>query len=195
MADHTILFSSDIDVPKANEFIQLLAQLQHQGATRVQLAINSGGGHVQSGILLYNVLRSMPFEIVTHNVGNVDSIANVIFLSGAQRYACPAATFMFHGVGFNAAANQRFEEAGLEAMLDTVIADQRRMSDIIADRTGLSSPACMELFKAQKTRDAGLGKGEGVGPRRAGLCLSLQLGKRAKSVHQVMTCAPATPGS
>jgi ATP-dependent protease ClpP protease subunit len=154
MADHTVIFSSNIDVQKANEFIQLLAHLQQQGAKKLTLAMNSGGGHVQSGILLYNALRSMPFEITTHNLGNVDSIANVVFLSGARRYACSAATFMFHGVGFDVTGNQRFEQQALESLLDTVISDQQRMSKIIADRTGLSADTCMELFKEQKTRDA-----------------------------------------
>ena len=47
-------------------------------------------------------------------------------------------------------------------MLDTVLADQRRMSNIIADRTGLSAETCMELFKAQKTRDASWAKTNAV---------------------------------
>jgi ATP-dependent Clp protease protease subunit len=162
VSDHTIIFSANIDAPAATDFIRLLSQLQQAQATRVTIAMNSGGGHVQSGILLYNVLRSMPFEITTHNVGNVDSIANVIFLSGKQRYACGPSTFMFHGVGFDVGAGQRLEESGLEALLDTVLADQRRMSDIIADRTGLSTETCMALFKAQKTRDACWAKSNAV---------------------------------
>ena len=54
-----------------------------------------------NGMNLYNVMRAMPFKLITHNVGNVDSIGNAIFLAGVARYACPHSTFMFHGVGFN----------------------------------------------------------------------------------------------
>lgn len=50
---------------------------------------------------LYAFLRGVPFDLIVHNVGNVDSIGNAIFLAGQTRYACPQATFMFHGVGFD----------------------------------------------------------------------------------------------
>jgi ATP-dependent Clp protease, protease subunit len=85
---------------------------------------------------MYNAMRAMPYPIITHNVGNCDSIANVVFLGGSERFVCPASTFMFHGVGFNAAPNMRLEENSLKALLDTVLADHRRISGIFADRTG-----------------------------------------------------------
>ncbi len=162
MKTHTVLFAAPITPAVANEFIQTLAQLHRDGATHVVLAMNSNGGHVQSGMFMYNVLCSMPFELTTHNIGNVDSIANVIFLSGKQRYTCQAATFMYHGVGFDLTANQRLEEKQLEGLLDTVLADQQRMSDVISSRTSLSTGACMELFKNQKTRDAAWAKQNGL---------------------------------
>jgi ATP-dependent protease ClpP protease subunit len=34
----------------------------------------------------------MPFRLVTHNMGKVDSIGNAVFLAGEQRYACPQST-------------------------------------------------------------------------------------------------------
>lgn len=37
-----------------------------------------------NGMNLYNVLRPIPFLLVTHNVGNVDSIGNAIFLAGER---------------------------------------------------------------------------------------------------------------
>jgi ATP-dependent protease ClpP protease subunit len=54
-----------------------LLALAAQGQTdKVTIAINSGGGEVVHGIAIYNAIRAMPYPIVTHNVGNVDSIAN-----------------------------------------------------------------------------------------------------------------------
>ena len=65
----------------------------------VYLLLSSEVGSVMHGINLYNVLRALPVKLVTHNVGNVDSIGNAIFLAGEERYACQHSTFMFHGVG------------------------------------------------------------------------------------------------
>ena len=60
---------------------------------RVYLLLSTPGGSVMNGMNLYNVLKGMPFELITHNVGNVDSIGNVIFLAGEKRYATANATF------------------------------------------------------------------------------------------------------
>ena len=154
MNEHTILFKAPIKVATANAFAGLLVQLQKNGASRVTVAINSPGGQVVSGVSMYNTLRAMPFEVVTHNIGNVDSISNVVFLAGKERYMCSASTFMFHGVGFDCAPNQRLEEKALRTMLEAVLGDQKRMSGIIAERTKLSVDDCMELFKEQTVRDA-----------------------------------------
>ena len=35
-----------------------------------------------------------------HNVGQVDSSANVIFLAADERYASPHTTFLFHGMNY-----------------------------------------------------------------------------------------------
>jgi Clp protease len=47
------------------------------------------GGSIQSGIALYNFLRAIPATVTTHNVGNVDSIGNAVFLAADERLACP----------------------------------------------------------------------------------------------------------
>ena len=122
------------------------------------VAINSGGGEVVHGIAMYNAMRAMPYEITTHNVGSVNSIANVVFLGGQERFVCPASTFMFHGVGFNAAGfgNMRLEENTLKALLDTVLADHKRISGLFAERTGGKTTVKqgMQLFREQRTRNA-----------------------------------------
>jgi ATP-dependent protease ClpP protease subunit len=75
-------------------------------------------GRVMNGINIYNVLRGLPAKVVFHNVGNVDSIGNVLFLAGDERYACPHSTFMFHGVGFDPTPGVRVEQKTAQEMLD-----------------------------------------------------------------------------
>jgi ATP-dependent protease ClpP protease subunit len=113
---------------------------------------------------MYNAMVAMPYPIVTHNIGNVDSIANVVFLGGAERYACPASTFMFHGIGFSGIANERLEENNLKAKLDTILADHKRISAIMAARTNgvITVPQGMGLFEEQTTRDALWAVGKGI---------------------------------
>src|SRR6202035_1991872 len=96
-----VSFSAEINPNTTEALIGALAQCANQRVPEVYLMISTAGGNVMNGMNLYNVLRAMPFRLTTHNVGNIDSIGNPVFLAGGTRYACPQATFMFHGVGFD----------------------------------------------------------------------------------------------
>lgn len=115
-----------------------------------------------AGVLLHNTLLAMPFEVVTHNLSNVDSIANVIYMAGSVRKACPGSTFMFHGVAFPGDANESLDEKKLREKLDVVTSDQKRLAKLIADRSGLSVAACVNLFKQQSTRGADWAHSKGI---------------------------------
>src|SRR5688572_11202486 len=103
-----VSFIAEINQTTTESLLGLCAKLGNSGVKRVYLLLSSPGGAVSAGIAAYNLLRAMPFHLVTHNVGSVNSIANVIFLAGEERYASPSATFMFHGVGFDVTAQVRF---------------------------------------------------------------------------------------
>jgi ATP-dependent protease ClpP protease subunit len=164
MADHYLFLFAEINQTSAGQLMGHLVGLAGQNPDRLIVAMNSPGGNVVSGIAIYNTMRAMPYPIVTHNIGNVDSIANVIFLGGSERHASPASTFMFHGVGFNGNANERLEENTLKAKLDTILADHKRISAILSDRTGgsLKVRQGMNLFKEHRTRDAQWAVSKGI---------------------------------
>ena len=113
------------------------------------------------GLTLYNVLRGLPFTLVTHNAGSVNSIGNAVFLAGSKRYASPHSTFMFHGVGFDT-GNQRFEEKVLRERLEGILADQKRIGDIITERTKITDEQVGNLFAQAQTKDAAYAVGAGI---------------------------------
>lgn len=119
----------------------------------VTLLINSNGGNVIAGIHGHNMIRALPINLTTHNVGNVDSIANVIFLAGNRRLCSPPSTFMFHSVGLKKGA-ARLEERNLRQWLDSVVADNTRIGSIIAERSNLNRRRAGALFREQRVRDA-----------------------------------------
>jgi len=61
---------------------------------------------------------------------------------------------MFHGVGFDSAQNQRFEEKNLQEALHSILADQKRIAAIICDRTSITPEKAGELFREARTKDA-----------------------------------------
>jgi ATP-dependent Clp protease, protease subunit len=157
-----VSFSAEINPNTTESLIATFANLANQGVKQVHLLISTPGGTVMNGMNLYNVLRGMPFELITHNVGNVDSIGNAVFLAGSKRYACPQSTFMFHGVGFNAAPGQHFEEKFLRERMDSLLADQKRIGAVIEQHTTLSASEIADLFREQQTKDPTYAVGCGI---------------------------------
>jgi ATP-dependent Clp protease protease subunit len=157
-----ISFSAEINVKTMEALLGVLAQQCSQGVKTIYLLLSTPGGHVNCGITIYNMLRAMPFHLITHNVGNVDSIGNVIFLAGAERYACAHSTFMFHGVGFDIIQPARFEEKTLRERLGSLDADQNRIGGIIKDRTKLNAQKVKRLFFEAQTKDAAYARANGI---------------------------------
>ena len=69
-----VVFTAEIVPQTVEPLIQALSNLAQKGIPEVYLAISTPGGSVMQGITLYNFLRGVPFNLVVHNIGNVDSI-------------------------------------------------------------------------------------------------------------------------
>lgn len=157
-----VSFSAEISPATSESLLATCANLANAKVKNVHLLLSTPGGHVMNGLTIHNVLRGMPFNLITHNTGAVNSIGNVIFLAGAERYACPNATFMFHGVGFDVTQAMRFEEKNLKERLDGLQADQRKIGAVIAGRTNLDEAEVEQLFFEAVTRDVGYALTKGI---------------------------------
>lgn len=105
------------------------------GATTIHLLLTSLGGGVIAGFAAYTLLKGLPVELVTHNTGNISSIANVVFLAGAKRYACPSSTFYFHGTS---GGQPDSNAAMLQSSIEGINIDDGRTIDVIAKETGMT---------------------------------------------------------
>ena len=157
-----VSFSAEIDVKTTESLIAVMSNLVNLGVQQVYLILNTPGGFVANGLNIYNILRGMPFELTTHNAGNVDSIGNVIFLAGSKRYATPNATFMFHGVGFDITSDQRLEEKKLRELLGGIMSNHRQIGSIIAQHTNLNAREIARLFREAQTKDASWAINKGI---------------------------------
>ena len=93
-----IWFSAEVSQSSTASLMATTTNLVASGFKEINLMISTTGGSVAEGFNLYHYLRGLPVRLVTHNVGSVDSIGNVVYLAGTTRYVSPQATFMFHGV-------------------------------------------------------------------------------------------------
>lgn len=157
-----ISFSAEINANTTESLIALLANQINGGVTDIYLMMSTPGGSVMNGLNLYNVLRALPINLTTHNVGNIDSIGNGIFLAGRQRYACAHSTFMFHGVGIDVKAGYRLDQKNLTESLQVILADQKRIGALLREHTALNERQVASLFREARTKDADYARRIGI---------------------------------
>src|SRR5438105_4036770 len=146
-------FHAPINPVTTQNLMAAVAQRMMNGTDDFYFLLSTPGGSVASGLTLYNFLRGLPFPKTMHNIGNVDSIGNAVFLAGDTRYACAHSTFMFHGVGFDV-QNMRVEEKNARELLTGILSDQKRIGEILVARTGVTANEARKLFREASTKDA-----------------------------------------
>jgi len=143
-----INFYDGIDLVKVNKFIQFTTDvISKYNPTELYYFISSKGGDVDAGFTLYNFLISLQSKLTVtmHNIGTIDSIANIIFIAGGKRYAAPNAAFLFHGytLSFNAPVGK--------ALIDTFV-----------NRTKLTAEEINTLFNQGESKDVKFALQKGI---------------------------------
>jgi len=155
-------FDSIVD-PKVRAVMAALSEMiNKQKPDAIYCLFSSPGGQVEAGITLYNFLRSLPIEIIMHNTGIVDSIANVIFLSANIRYASVHSSFLFHGVNWNCATNTSANRNQLAETLSGLDASETKIRGIITERTGLTPEEVRALFTQGESKDPSFALSKGI---------------------------------
>jgi ATP-dependent Clp protease protease subunit len=114
--------------------------------TELIVYINSLGGDIGSSIACYNILRSISLPVTTHNMGEVSSAANIIYLGGSRRLTCRHSYFRHHGSFY--AVSGTSHRVVYEDVLETLKISEKIMSEIIVERTGLSATDVETYFHA-----------------------------------------------
>lgn len=94
--DFYIIFAGIIEQNFGNRLLNAISLATQRGASRIVLFFSSLGGSVQEGFTLATVIRNCKTPILIHANNNIDSIANVIYLSAKQRTAESYAKFFMH---------------------------------------------------------------------------------------------------
>jgi ATP-dependent protease ClpP protease subunit len=145
--DHTIVASvfqlaSQLAVPQADP---------SKAITELIIPISSLGGDIGASIAIYNILRSIKIPVTTHNIGEVTSGANIIFLAGEKRRACKHSYFRHHGTFYPLQGTSH--RVVYEDALETLKIGEKIMTDIIVERTNLSAKDVETYFRNPGTID------------------------------------------
>ncbi|MGO8698609.1 MAG: ATP-dependent Clp protease proteolytic subunit [Limisphaerales bacterium] len=159
-----LVFVGPIQNPAVKNLRNVCCNTITTGTREIQILFSSGGGAVDEGFALYTFLRALPVKLTMHAIGNVDSIALVVFLAGEHRFCSPNATFLFHDFawGTNGAINQtRSQWADVHALLERM---KTQSQDLLKLRTALTDEdlQVLELYDKSRIQSASFAKEKGI---------------------------------
>ncbi len=132
-----IFITGEIKSETACEFVQKLLYLQNEKLQEpIKIYINSPGGEVNAGLMIYDALKGFDGELEMYCMGMAASMAAIILAGGqkGRRYILPHSKVMIHepliagGVGGSATSIQRTAESIMET--------KRVSAELLASDTG-----------------------------------------------------------
>lgn len=115
------------------------------------LIINSGGGFVDIGNTIVDILPLQSPKLVTVGTGMVGSMAIPIFLCGRRRFIAKHTRFFFHEIGRNY-KDTRLGVSEVEYQLGDMKAQQQWYINYVVERTGGKVTAdCLRQWMKNET--------------------------------------------
>ena len=136
LTKRNIMLTDEIDRESANRFMTELMYLLSEGNEEINLYINSGGGEINAGLLIYDLIQSSTAPINIYCIGMAASMAAILLASGqkGRRFILPHSKVMIHeplisgGVGGSATS--------IKNISDSIMETRKLVNEILAKHTG-----------------------------------------------------------
>lgn len=136
LADRKVFIEGEINHEKACSFVKQILLLCEEDRTKpIDVLINSPGGEISSGLLMYDCIQSCTAPIRMYCMGTAYSMSALLFASGNHgRYMLPHSELMLHEpllgnrVGGNASS--------IRSISDSLMETRGKMNQILAKHTG-----------------------------------------------------------
>lgn len=149
-----IAMMGEIDVKAAESLMITISNLPENTHT-IYLLFSTIGGSVCHGFAMYYYLRSLPYKIIAHNIGNVDSIGNIIFFAAHERYATQYSLFLCHRVKVE--HRMKMLDLGIaQERLDGIEKDESRIREIFRQHTSISDEDLSNFFDVGEYKTPGM---------------------------------------
>lgn len=136
MAERKIFIEGEIDADKACEFVKKVMLLNSEDPQRpIDVLINSPGGEINSGMLMYDVIQASRAPVRMFCVGKAYSMGAVLFSCGNHgRYMLPHGELMLHEplLGSRVGGNS----SSIRSISDSLLETKKKMNHILAKHTG-----------------------------------------------------------
>jgi len=148
LKDRIIFIGTPIDDTVSNIMIAQLLFLQMENPEKdINVYINTPGGHVTSGLAIYDTMQFVKPDVNTYCVGQASSMGALLLAAGAKgkRFALPHARIMIHQPwgGVQGAATD------ISIQAKEILRLKERIEQILAKHTGQS----LDKIKKDTDRD------------------------------------------
>ncbi len=131
-----IFIEGDINQALANDVMRQLIYLKELSNEPINIFINSGGGDVNSGLLIYDMIQSIETPVNTYCMGIAASMAAVLLAGGqpGKRFILPHSKTMIHepllsgGLGGSATS--------IKTISNSILETKEIINGILAKHTG-----------------------------------------------------------
>jgi len=136
LAQRKIFIEGEIDQEMACSFVKQIMFLCTEDRNKaIDVLINSPGGEISAGLLIYDCIQSCSTPIRMYCLGTAYSMGALLFASGKHgRYMLPNSELMLHEpllgnrVGGNASS--------IRSISDSLMDTRNKMNEILAKHTG-----------------------------------------------------------
>jgi len=135
--DRIVMLSEEVNDTTASLIVAQLLYLEAQDPDKdIQFYINSPGGHIHSGLAIYDTMQYIKCDVSTICMGMAASMGAFLLSSGAKgkRTALPNAEIMIHQPwgGF------RGQATDIQIHAEKILRSKERLNKILAENTGKS---------------------------------------------------------
>jgi ATP-dependent Clp protease protease subunit len=129
-----ITIFGDIDEKIARSVTEKLLALAADGDDPITIYISSPGGHVESGDVVYDMIKFIKPEVRVIGTGWVASAATTIYLAAKKenRFSLPNTRFLLH----QPSGGSRGRATDIKIQAEQIIRMRERINQLIADETG-----------------------------------------------------------
>ena len=138
MAERKVFIEGEIEYETACDFIKKIILLTSEDKTKaIDVFINTPGGEINSGMLIYDVIQSCSTPIRMFCIGRAYSIGALLFACGNHgRYILPHGEVMIHEplLKHPVAGNS----SSIKSISDSLIEAKSRLNQLLAKHTGMT---------------------------------------------------------
>lgn len=145
LKERIIFIDKEIDSKLASEIVAKLLYLDSESNEDIIIYINSPGGEISSGFMIYDTIKFIKSDVQTVSLGTSASMAAILLLSGTKgkRKILPNSTVMLHDL--SGGAKGKFSDIMIEVKEMEKI--HHKIFNIIKENTNLTEEQINENLK------------------------------------------------